>query len=101
MCPKNGTGVLKGPKLLTYHHPTHLCPPPPTYLIDLVHYVKGRHVLPVPLDDIDELVDGAVLPQDHVAAVQPVLSQHRLNRVVRQLRLLSARTGRKGNKIYI
>lgn len=56
-------------------------------LIDLVHNVEARHVLPVPLDDVDELVNRHVLPHYDVAAVQPVLSQHRLDHVVRQLRL--------------
>lgn len=58
-----------------------------TYLIDLVHHVQCWHVLAISLDDIDELIDSAVLSQHHVTAVQPVFSEHRQNKVVRQLRL--------------
>jgi hypothetical protein len=34
-----------------------------SYLINFVVDVKARHVLPVALDDVNELVSGGILPE--------------------------------------
>eukprot|EP00966_Prymnesium_polylepis_P055503 1283434-Prymnesium_polylepis.1 len=38
--------------------------------VDLVVHKEAAHVLAVALDQVDELVDGAVLPEEHLAHAQ-------------------------------
>mmetsp|Transcript_6266 Transcript_6266/g.17970 ORF Transcript_6266/g.17970 Transcript_6266/m.17970 type:complete len:274 (-) Transcript_6266:154-975(-) len=45
-------------------------------LIDLVHHVQAGHVLPVALDDVDDVVDGRVAVDPHLSVHDSVLLQH-------------------------